>query len=216
MAREIDVHVDVANGVFPTGGSWWDLNVINRIKEFRAWIGGYDEQSKVHVRKYVASKGYGSILDCGSGLCSEFYGYIADEYPIKYKGIDSCLALVNENRSKGIDVEHFPLEAIGLQDSSFDVVFCRHVLEHLPYYDQAIPEMVRLASKEVVVVFFLKTIDQNDQIDMGNDHGVVYHNRYNRACLESFVLGLDKVESILWEDVNQSEEILHVFVRQPS
>lgn len=104
-------------------------------------------------------------------------------------------------------------KGIPFEDAAFDIVYARHILEHLPYYEKALEELIRVARYEALVVFFIPATDVEDIIDFGiSDGHMVYHNRYNRAKLEKFVLSQPKVSHITWETISQNEEILHIFV----
>jgi ubiquinone/menaquinone biosynthesis C-methylase UbiE len=164
--------------------TWWDDNALANLDQFKGWIGDHTAPSKVAARKHVAAKGYKSILDVGCGLCSEYDGYKADEYPIMYHGIDSCLDLVRLARLRGIiafrgDVKHLPYAA-----NSFDVVYIRHVLEHLPAIGEALVEATRVARYEVLIVWFIPPTSGPTVTNLDPVTGL-YHNQHNDMGLEA-------------------------------
>ena len=198
--------------------SWWDKNVDARMHEFEEWIGDPSSTSKVLVRKHVAGKQYKSIIDCGCGLCSEYYGYKNENIQIQYIGLDSCEKLVEKSIENGIDVKFGSIEEIPLSDNDVEVAFARHVLEHIFGYEKALSEMIRVASKEVIVVFFIPPIDQ---IPAASDYfkfdvvEEIWHNQYQKARLEQFVLNNPKVASISWEEMPETKEsVLHIEIKQ--
>lgn len=198
--------------------SWWDKNVDSRMGEFKDWIGSQDFPSKVLSRKYVASQEYKSLLDCGCGLCSEYYGYENDGYRIQYIGLDFCAKLVKISTNKGIDVRLGSLEEIPMLDNSVEIAFARHVLEHMFGYEKALSEMIRVASKEALVVFFIPPVDMvpaaSDYLKFDADEEI-WHNQYQKAVMEYFVLSNPKVDSISWEELPETKEsILHIKIKQ--
>src|SRR5688572_22097708 len=93
--------------------TWWDRNAIAQLGVFKGWIGDHTAASKVAARRYVIAKGYKSVLDCGCGTCSEYYGYKQDAPDIAYCGVDSCRDLVELASSNKIPgVVHGDLEAL--------------------------------------------------------------------------------------------------------
>ena len=74
------------------------------------------------------------------------------------------------------------------QDSSYDIVYARHLLEHLDSYQDAIKEMIRVAKKEVLIVFFSspeKSFDDKGEAVILNGYSV-YQNRYSKPRMGLF------------------------------
>jgi ubiquinone/menaquinone biosynthesis C-methylase UbiE len=193
--------------------TWWDNNVKEKFDEFKSWIGDFNAESKVHVRAYVASKGYKSLIDCGCGPATEHDGYKNDGYGIDYVGVDSSKVLHDFIVNRGVPAVHAPVEQIPVEDSSFDVCFSRHVLEHLPTYMFALNEFVRIAKKEVINVFFIIPTEEKEQINYDGKENL-YHNRYNKKDIENLLNENQKVDNFYWEQINKQETILHVFVKE--
>lgn len=195
-------------------GTWWDRHALEQIDLFKRWIGDHTAPSKVAARHYVISKGYRSVLDCGCGTCSEYFGYQLDAPVVAYHGVDSCLDLVDLARKNGIpNVTHADLEALPFEEDFVDLVYIRHVLEHLPWYERALQEAVRVARREVLVNWFIRCTDQVDALryDPALD---LRHNRYNRTRLEGFLRGLPKVEDLSWDECGSADEqFLHITLK---
>jgi SAM-dependent methyltransferase len=138
---------------------WWQEKLADpkMLNIFQGWVGNADAPSRVAARSYIMSKQYKSILDVGCGLCAELDGYRASSYPIEYFGLDITERLVEAAKKRGINCVLGSAESIPLSDKVVDIVYARHLLEHLSYYEKALIEMVRCAKKEVLVVFFYKT-----------------------------------------------------------
>ena len=166
--------------------NWWDENLPERMEEFKSWIGDFNAESKMKTRKHIESKGYKSILDCGCGLCTEYYGFLNDGYDIGYTGIDCSRCMVKMMVKKGIDVHLGSLEnTLPFMNNAFDVVICRHVLEHLSSFKNALKEMCRVAKKEIIIIFFMslakKTVTNYDKEEN------IYHNNYGKDEFENFI-----------------------------
>lgn len=187
---------------------WWNKHVKDRFDEFNNWLGDHDQITKAWCRKYIASQGYKSIVDIGSGAASEYYGYKHDQYDIDYTGLDSCKHLIEFNQGKGIKMVEGNLEdPLPLLDNSYEVVYCRGVLEHLTNYKIAINEFIRSAEKEVVIGWFIKPGNEEDQINYWEEEGL-YHNKYNKQKIEELLKNNTKVKSFNWHEINDQENVL--------
>ena len=188
--------------------TWWQDNVDSKIETFASWIGDYSAESKVFARKHISSKNYKSIVDCGCGLCTEYFGYRSDGHIIDYVGIDATPKLVELARSKGIDARQGYIESIPLPDNFAEISYIRHIVEHLPTFEPALREAVRIASKEVVVIFFLKPGDST-VIDFDPSERL-YHNRYSKESVENLLKEIPKVKKFNWIEVNNDETLLSI------
>lgn len=192
---------------------WWELNVLNKLGKFANWLGDTDADSRVKMRSYIKSQGYKSVLDVPCGLCTEYFGYIETGMDIDYCGLDITKALVERGKSLNVPVKQGSIENIPFPDNSFDVCYARHILEHLDYYEKAVEELIRVASKEVIVVFFIRPHDDADSIRPGMDSGaLLYHNVYNRSKIRDFATNNKKCKNASWQDINKYEVALHIYV----
>jgi len=183
--------------------------------EFAGWWGNENAISRVLVRLHIIQKEYASILDAGCGFCMDYDALKRSCPEIKYLGLDISSTFVSKAQERGIPVELGRIQNIPCLDSSIDVVYARHILEHLDTYQDAIKEMVRVANKEVIIVFFMAPDKSaNDKGGMVNVGGyTTYQNRYSRSKMEAFLKTLDKVKSFSWQEVkNKDECILHILV----
>jgi ubiquinone/menaquinone biosynthesis C-methylase UbiE len=194
---------------------WWNKNLKDEkmMKIFKGWIGSFDAISKKFTRKYIERMGYKSLLDAGCGCCTEYFGYKNDGYSIKYSGVETCKLLFEEGINNGIDVKLNSSERLPFDNNSYDVVYIRHLLEHLPGYNKALDEAIRVANNEVLVVFFLKPTISATKINY-NEEENLYNNDYNKVEIENYIKTNTEVYSFRWESI-ANEEILHIYIDKP-
>jgi ubiquinone/menaquinone biosynthesis C-methylase UbiE len=194
--------------------SWWNKNAQKRLDDFKSWVGGSDLESKKYARNYIAKKKYKSVLDCGCGIATEYYGYKEDNYEINYTGLDSCKFFVDKNRENNIEMVEAELEQpLPIEDNSFDCSYVKDVFEHLKYYETTINELIRVSKKEVIISWFIKPGDAEDQINYWEEEDL-FHNVYNSTKLEEFIKSNPKVSKIEWKNVNDKETILHIKIKK--
>lgn len=190
---------------------WWQKNWQNKPQY---WLGGINMISRVTMRRHVLDKGYKTMLDIPCGNCIDYEGIKAENIPVEYQAMDITPIIVEGAQKRGIKVARGNIEAIPLPDSSVEMTYSRHILEHLSYYEKAIAELIRVAQKEVFIVFFKKPQNRPDKIETIDLDGLpVYHNVYDKAKLENYVKGFPKVASVVWEEIDAAECILHIYVR---
>jgi len=202
--------------------TWWTNNISdkddNRKEDFAVWLKDYNEENRVYCRKYVAAKKYKTFLDCGCGLAVENYGFKNDGYPIEYTGLDSCKYLVESNTKLGIKMIEAELEKrFPIDDSSYDCVYARAIIEHLSYYETTLPELIRVGKREVIISWFIMPDEKDDEINYWKEEDL-YHNKYNITKLEKLILSNDKVKKIIWKKVPDAkhpdhENVLHILLK---
>ncbi len=194
---------------------WWEQCLGSQVSmlTFSQWLGDINAQSRVAVREHVKNKNYKSILDIPSGLCIDFFGFKHNGVDIDYYGIDITPKLVDYAQAQGINVHCGSIEEIPMRDASVDVCYARHILEHLDYYQKAISGLIRVATKEVIIVFFIKPGEKPDKIHYSDCGGyLLYHNYYNQQQLEQYVQTFSQVDKLEWEEVSSNEIILHIYL----
>lgn len=194
---------------------WWENSLGSQVsmQAFSSWLGDINAPSRVAVRKHLKAKKYSSMLDIPSGMCTDFFGFKHDNIEIDYYGIDITPKLVDYARKLDINVVLGSIENIPMHDSFVDVCYARHILEHLDYYHKAIAEMIRVAKKEVIIVFFIKPSNRSDYINNYEKNGYeLYENHYNQQKIEQYVTSYAQVDYIEWEQVKWREKILHIYL----
>ena len=185
--------------------NWWNKNMNeSMLSTFTGWVGDYNADSKKKVRDYVILKKYESILDVGCGLCDTYYAYKNDKYEIKYTGLDSCKYFVDKAREQNIDIFESDMNKIDLLNNSYDIVYGRHILEHLPTFKDALSEFIRISKFETIIVFFIKPmLEEKINYDSALD---LYHNIYSKKDIEDFLVNYN----FEWIDINEKEILLHI------
>ena len=101
----------------------------------------------------------------------------------------------------GINCEQSSVENIIYPDSSFELVYCRHVMEHLDYYALALEEMIRVSSKHICIIFWL--LNDNEDIINYNGDLKLYHNNYSKTKIENLLI--EKNLSFEWFNSNNDK-----------
>lgn len=193
---------------------WWEKNLSHKMGEFASWLGDEDATSRKVMRSYIKSKGYKTVLDVPCGLCTEYVGYRKEKSDVQYIGLDITPCLVERAQNFGINVLRGSIEAMPFQDSSIEACYSRHILEHLDYYEKAVKELIRVAQKEVVIIFFIKPQVGKERIDgQITDGALLYHNTYDRQKLENFIMIQPKVSHFEWQEITHAENALHIFLK---
>jgi len=191
--------------------TWWDNNLPNpeTFNTFIGWLGDDNAESRIWFRNYLKENPYySSVIDVGCGPAIDHLAYPKHDINIKYIGVDSSVYLNQRNTSLGIDMIKADAHDIPVQDSSYDIAYSRHVLEHQPDFRANLKELIRIGSKLAVHVFFIKPGD-TERMDYASEMNL-WHNRYKTSDIEAFLLSNPKVESFKWHDVTNQENILIV------
>lgn len=157
---------------------------------------GTDNLGRQHLASIV--RPYSSVLDVACGTCVNYEVFKNLGVTTKYTGLDltkNFLAHAKHLYGDEISLQEGSIQQIPFEDGSFDVVIARHIFEHLEDgYEHAIKEVLRVAKKEAVLVFFLDLIDgPNDIIKESevDENGCTYWwNTYSSEKLWDFLLTL--------------------------
>jgi len=165
------------------------------------------------VRKIIselACRHGDSVLDVGCGTCTD-YLFFKDTHA-KYHGIDITpkFARAAHNAHKVPNVTVGDALHLPFSDDSFDVVYCKDLLEHLPpeTWKNAVKELFRVASHMVMLVFFRAPSEADSQFRQGETIGFYsrdydrvveygfWYNRYNETEILQLLrnLGADQVK----------------------
>lgn len=188
--------------------TWWNNNLgnANRFNEYLGWLGDETSDSRVFIRDNIRDLEIKSIADFGCGPCVDYMALKEESYEFDYIGIDSCEHLKEYNTKREIPFLLAPVEKTGLKNNSYELAYSRHVFEHLPTYKEILTEMIRVASKYVVHIFFIKPGD-SEEIKFWDEENL-YHNQYSKKEIEQYIKRKSKVKNFNWLDINQNENAL--------
>jgi len=192
--------------------TWWDENLDKQFGSFEIWVGDKTAPSKAYFRNYVKERGYTSLIDMGCGNATEYFAY-REEYPdLSYIGVDSSEFLYKKNTEAGVPMMWAVAEHVPMIDGYAEVVFARHILEHQPDFEPVLSEILRLASKEAIVVFFIPPLEEK-QIIYNPDMNL-YHNVYSKGEIEKYLMSRRDVADFSWIPITSTEIALSV-IKKP-
>lgn len=113
-------------------------------------LGDAGMPSRVTVKQLAQRAGVVDVLDVGCGPALDRW----EGTGIAWKGVDASRVLVDHNAARGVNITHAPAHALPFIDRSADLVYSRHVWEHLPDFLPALREMCRVADRFACVTFF--------------------------------------------------------------
>lgn len=191
--------------------TWWDKEIKDHFLEFKSWVGDKNAPSKVWAREFVKLNKFESLVDIGCGNATEYFAY-KEEYPeLKYTGVDSSKFLNEFNIAKGVPMVLANADKTRLVDSSSDVAFSRHVLEHQESPYPILDEMIRVGKKVAIHVFFIKP-GLTEYIHFDEKQNL-FHNTFKKKDLEDHISDNEKVDNFIWVDVSDREESLVIFLK---
>ena len=210
--------------------NWWSENLFSGKTEYKhlgntvrmpsidefseTWMGSVYEKDRVKVRKNI-KKNHKSLLDVGCGGSPEYYG-IQKFKNLSYTGLDITPEMVEFNQNKGINCVQGSANNIPFDDSTFDVVHCRHVIEHMEDFISPISEMIRVAKNLVLVSFFIEPLETGkSQYSLDNEgtEYEIYHNQYSKEDINRVLNQNKKVKSYKYFDLpSPSKELLKIFL----
>jgi ubiquinone/menaquinone biosynthesis C-methylase UbiE len=135
------------------------------------------------------------VVDAACGTCVNWEVFKARGVKCDYYGVDRTIGMIEraqELYGDEICVVHGYVQQLPVEDGEADIVIMRHILEHLQEgYEDAIREGLRVASKELVLVFFLDLgRGDEDKIEESepDENGCTYFwNTYSHPKLMKFL-----------------------------
>jgi len=137
-----------------------------------------------------------TVVDAACGTCVNWEVFKSVGASCRYIGVDRAQGLLDHARALyGDEIEYKPgyVQELPFEDGGAEVVIMRHILEHLEDgYVAAIEEGLRVASKELIIVFFLDPINEPEDIISESDqdeNGCTYFwNTYSLSKLQEFLV----------------------------
>lgn len=117
----------------------------------------------------LGGRGFRTALEvaCGSGWNQPFFVQAG----LLYHGLDvseTAVAVAALRHPESLYLNLGIRDCALFRDGCFDVVYSSSMLEHIGYAEEALREMLRLARREVVVLFF-------EGLSEGGEHQVEFH-----------------------------------------
>jgi hypothetical protein len=169
---------------------WWSHHIQARGitgSTFAGWLSQSDPHSRRAVFQQVETLGAKSVLEFGPGTFLDYQTYWRAHPWIGYRAVELTPELVAYGQGLGAQVVQGSIASVDHYGQA-DVAYCRHVLEHLPGYHNALETLLAHARRAVVVVFF--QLGEGDQdsivVDQTLAHGT-YCNVYSRDRLEAWL-----------------------------
>lgn len=171
----------------PTNLRFWDEYDDKEI--YKKWFSDFSSPWKEYIRRRIEKRHYESVLDYGAGLCSEYYGFIEDEYRIKYKAVDVTDFFVQEGVKKGIDIEKCDFDNLSFEDDSFDVCMCLDVINHQDDFEPILLESYRVCRHESIITFHKRFSDKDENvIEVKREKPYLIVNHFSKKKIEAFLL----------------------------
>ena len=154
-----------------------------------------------------------SVLEIGAGSLHEVRQLFELEPPVglKYTVADVAVNMIEKGKEEFPAVEFVEANVNDLimPANMYDIVYCRHVVEHQPYYKKSIREMLRV-SKGLVIINLFRWSLHHDIIREGKYFSNAYEiNKFLKfvskvsADAEHFlVLKADELGETAYEDEN--------------
>lgn len=149
------------------------------------------------IKKYV--KPGESILDVGCGNATTAEAIRDAEIDVKYKGVDMIPKNIQwcKQTFPEFEFEVQDAEALSEKDKSWDVVYSRHVVDHMPSFAKALNEHCRVAKRLVIIILWLEFTDKDDRIQKivedPQGKNIVYETEYyNQYGREKVIKTLNK------------------------
>lgn len=153
--------------------TWWDdrLPDTKTFEFFIENLGGINMPSRVAAREIALAKGIKSVVDVGCGPALDRW----TDTGIAWTGAEPSKFLVDYCHQRHISVDEAPAHLLPYQKQSFDLVYSRHVWEHLPHYKFALAEACRVAKVGVMITFFRPP----GSVERANVIDGAFYNDYN-------------------------------------
>ncbi len=159
--------------------TFWDVNMADPINlsVLHDLTGHADDPQRVLFRNWLRKSDCLTMLDCGAGPGWELEGLRKDNPNIEYTGLEVTDLFLQRLKAQGITTIKATVEDIPCDDNSYDLVYCRHLLEHVGNFGKAIHEMIRFARQFVYIVM---NKDFGSKTIIKKRYGL-WHNVYSKA-----------------------------------
>jgi len=165
---------------------WWDNNLDKRENEFSDWLLSSDNDSRNYLYDFLINNdNIIDVLECGPGTFIDYELFFKDNVKKNYESIDITDNIVETGLNKNINIVLSSIENIQKESNEYDLVYCRHVLEHQDFFKDSINEMIRVSKKYIIIIFWLLSGDET--IIKYDKEQCIYHNIYSKTEIENFL-----------------------------
>ena len=125
--------------------SWYeDVQAVQWTGPYRHHVRKRLDYMQAALGRFAPPRGFGVAVDLGCGD-GEHLGWLADHAKVLYASDYNLLRLSRATgKQAAAGVVMADLTAYPAVDDAFDLVFCHHVIEHVPALDQALSEIRRV------------------------------------------------------------------------
>lgn len=204
------VHAGLSNGF----GYYWDSAPEEDLRTLVTRLSNVEDKERSLIRRIVREIRPMTLLDVACGPATEKSGYDQYGLGIDYTGLDASRYMLNvaQQRHPDSNLVRANVQELPFRDATFDVILLKHILEHLPGYEIAVTEALRVARSAVIIDFFHTLLPISRDIPLKDRRGF-HNNWYSRARFHSF---LDTCSSgfELYQTTGTSGQTADVYVVQ--
>jgi SAM-dependent methyltransferase len=163
---------------------WWNTRLQDKrtFDFFVKNLGDANMPSRIAAREMAAAAGMKDVLDVGCGPALDRW----HDSGLQWMGCDGSQLLVDYNANRGVSIDLGPADKLPYLSGHVDLVYSRHVWEHLPHYLSALKEACRVARSGVMVTFFIPPGLSETKIEVRDG---AYYNRY---CLADIRVAFER------------------------
>lgn len=178
------VHAGLSNGF----GYYWDSAPEEDLRTLVTRLSNVEDKERSLIRRILRETSPASLLDLACGPSTEKSGYDRYSLGIDYAGLDASRYMLGVARQRHPDSKlvRANVQELPFQNATFDVVLLKHILEHLPTYEDTITESLRVARDAVIIDFFHTLLPISRDILLKDRRGF-HNNWYSRQKFHSFL-----------------------------
>jgi len=178
--------------------NWDNADVSKRIDEY--WTkseGAWRELICKKIMNFVGTEGEILEVGCGSGLIC--HGLVTKGFPkSRYSGGDISEKMLELAQERFPDISFRKIDIFNLDipDESVDNVICIHVVQHLPHYEDAVRELLRITKKKLYLVSWFQEEEDITFTKAAKKwaNQRFYNNKYSLSKFEQFVNSIADVK----------------------
>ncbi len=173
--------------------TWWETNLNTNAgwSELSGWLKESEVKSRDFLFSFIDQNEIKTVLEAGPGIFIDYELFFKNRKDISYECTDITRQIVELGTQKGIPSKLSDIENLDYPDESFDLVYCRHVFEHLPGFKKALSEMIRTSRKSVVVIFWMLNEESEEDIISFEPSLNLFHNKYVPDNIKKYLDGFD-------------------------